>query len=35
MYRQPFYPGGRGPEKLTIEGTDEATAEAKRRLGYT
>jgi hypothetical protein len=34
MYRQPFYPGGRGPEKLTVEGNDEATAEVKEKLGY-
>jgi predicted amidohydrolase len=34
MYGRPFYPGGRAPEKMTIEGNDEATEEAKRRLGY-
>jgi predicted amidohydrolase len=34
MYRQPFYPGGRGPEKLTVEGNDEATAAVKNKLGY-
>ena len=36
MYRQGFYPAGRGerPEALSIEGADEATAEVKRRLGY-
>jgi predicted amidohydrolase len=34
MYRQPMYPGGRGAEKLTVEDSDEATAEVKRRLGY-
>jgi hypothetical protein len=34
MYRQPIFPGGRGPEKLTVEGNDEATAEVKEQLGY-
>jgi len=36
LYRQSFYPPGRGGEreKLSIEGNDEATAAAKRKLGY-
>jgi hypothetical protein len=34
MYRQPMYAGGRGAEKLTVEESDEATAEVKKRLGY-
>jgi len=36
LYRQSFYPPGRGGEreKLSIEGNDEATAVAKRKLGY-
>lgn len=36
MYREGFYPAGRGarPEALSIEGSDEATATAKRKLGY-
>ena len=36
MYREGFYPEGRGasPEALSIEGNDEATAAAKRKLGY-
>ena len=36
MYREGFYPAGRGasPEALSIEGNDEATAAAKRKLGY-
>jgi formamidase len=36
MYREGFYPAGRGsrPEALSIEGSDEATAAAKRKLGY-
>jgi hypothetical protein len=34
MYRQPMYPAGRGAEKLTVEESDRATAEVKKRLGY-
>src|SRR5262245_19209384 len=36
MYGCPLYPAGRGEqcERLSIEGTDEATAEVKARLGY-
>ena len=36
MYREGFYPAGRGgrPAALSIEGSDEATAAAKRKLGY-
>ncbi|HEV8242302.1 MAG TPA: nitrilase-related carbon-nitrogen hydrolase [Thermoanaerobaculia bacterium] len=36
MYRQGFYPAGRGakPEALSVEGADEATAAVKRTLGY-
>jgi predicted amidohydrolase len=36
MYRESFYPGGRGArrEHLSIEGNDEAIAEGKRKLGY-
>lgn len=34
MYRRPFYPGGRGAEALSVEGNDEAIAEAKAKLGY-
>lgn len=36
MYRRSFYPPGRGAhrEKLSVEGNDEATAEAKGKLGY-
>ena len=36
MYRDSFYPQGRGAdrEKLSVEGNDEATAEVKERLGY-
>ncbi|HMB51666.1 MAG TPA: nitrilase-related carbon-nitrogen hydrolase [Thermoanaerobaculia bacterium] len=35
MYRRPLYPGGRGAEgDLTVEGNDEAIAEAKGKLGY-
>jgi len=36
MYREGFYPAGRGAdrEKLSIEGNDEATADVKARLGY-
>jgi predicted amidohydrolase len=36
MYRDSFYPQGRGAdrEKLSIEGNDEATKEVKERLGY-
>lgn len=32
--RQGLYPGGRGAEKMTVEGNDEAIAEAKGKLGY-
>lgn len=37
MYREGFYPAGRGErrEKLGVEGNDEAIAEAKRKLGYS
>jgi len=36
MYRQRIYPAGRGArtEDLTVEGSDAATADAKRKLGY-
>jgi predicted amidohydrolase len=36
MYRQSFYPQGRGEdrEKLSIEGNDEAIAAVKGRMGY-
>jgi predicted amidohydrolase len=36
MYRQGFYPTGRGEDRsrLSVEGNDEATAEAKGKLGY-
>jgi hypothetical protein len=34
MYRKSFFPPGRGPENLTVERIDEATAQAKSRLGY-
>lgn len=34
MYRRPFYPAGRGPEKLSVEQIDEAIAEVKAELGY-
>jgi predicted amidohydrolase len=34
MYRRPWYPGGRGPEGLSIERNDAAIAEAKAKLGY-
>jgi len=34
MYRRTFYPGGRGPEKLSVEQIDEAIAEVKTKLGY-
>lgn len=34
MYREPMFPGGRAPEGLTLEGNDEATAAAKKKLGY-
>jgi len=36
MYRQGFYPAGRGEDRarLSVEGNDEATAEAKAKLGY-
>ncbi|MFW6175377.1 MAG: nitrilase-related carbon-nitrogen hydrolase [Acidobacteriota bacterium] len=34
MYRRSVFPAERGPEKLTVEGQDEATAEAKAKLGY-
>ncbi len=34
MYRQGFYPAGRGTENLSIEKIDEAIAEAKGKLNY-
>jgi len=36
MYRQSFYPAGRGADRetLSVEGNDEATADVKARLGY-
>lgn len=34
MYRQSFYPGGRGAEALSVAGNDEAIAAAKAKLGY-
>ncbi len=34
MYRQSFYPGGRGAEDLTVEENDRRIAEAKDKLGY-
>jgi predicted amidohydrolase len=36
MYREGFYPAGRGEDRarLSVEGNDEATAEAKAKLGY-
>ncbi len=34
MYRAPMYPGGGGGDSLTVEGNDEKTAAAKRRLHY-
>jgi hypothetical protein len=36
MYRQPFYPAGRGADRanLAIEPIDEAIASAKEKLGY-
>jgi predicted amidohydrolase len=34
MYRRPWYPGGRGADRLSIDGNDEAIAEAKGKLGY-
>ncbi len=34
MYRQPFYPAGRGAEDLTVEDNDRRIAEAKDRLDY-
>ena len=36
MYRQSFYPPGRGAdrERLAIEPIDAAIAETKERLGY-
>ena len=36
MYRQSFYPPGRGEdrEKLSVEGNDEAIADVKGRMGY-
>ena len=36
LYRQGMYPAGRGAdrEKLSVEGNEEAIAEAKRKLGY-
>jgi hypothetical protein len=34
MYRRSFFPPGRGAENLTVEKVDEATAQAKAKLGY-
>ena len=34
MYRESFYPGGGGADSLTVEGNEEKTARAKRKLGY-
>lgn len=34
MYRESFYPPGRGAEKLSIEQIDEAITGAKGKLGY-
>jgi predicted amidohydrolase len=34
MYRQPFFPAGRGPDGLSIEALEQATDEAKGKLGY-
>ncbi len=36
MYRQGFYPAGRGAdvERLSVEGSDAATAAVKEKLGY-
>ena len=34
MYRDRFFPAGRGADALSVEGQDEATEEVKRRLGY-
>ncbi len=34
MYRQTYYPGGRGAEDLTVEQNDERIAEAKKKPGY-
>ncbi|MEM8933130.1 MAG: nitrilase-related carbon-nitrogen hydrolase [Acidobacteriota bacterium] len=34
MYRRPMYPGGRAADGLSVEDNDEATAEAKDKLGY-
>ncbi|MFP3941859.1 MAG: hypothetical protein ACLF0P_16310, partial [Thermoanaerobaculia bacterium] len=34
MYRRSFFPPGRGPEGLTVEGQNRATARAKDLLGY-
>ena len=34
MYGQQFYPGGRGPEKLTIDDLNDTIREAKDKLSY-
>jgi len=34
MYRESYYPGGRGAEKLSVEAIGEAIDEAKEKLGY-
>ncbi len=34
MYRQSYYPAGRGAENLSVEKIDEAIAEAKTKLDY-
>jgi predicted amidohydrolase len=34
MYRQSFYPGGRGAENLSIERINEGIGQAKGKLGY-
>ncbi len=34
MYQRSFYPGGRGPEGLTVEELEQTIAEAKDKLAY-
>ncbi len=34
MYRDGFFPAGRGVDKLSVEGNNEATDEAKKKLDY-
>ncbi|MCP3964234.1 MAG: nitrilase, partial [bacterium] len=34
MYRQSFYPAGRGAEGLSVEENDERIVESKKKLGY-